>query len=267
MVMEQTPKWKTIFKPVLGLALAIVLFIMLYWVYRLYWKTNARASGGVEALEYCMMEDSDTEIMIIDCDSAASGELVIPEYIDGYRVRSINFQAFIDCSNLTAITIPEGVTEIVDGAFANCTSLTSISIPESVTRIGEGVFRNCESLTSIHIPDEVAEIGSAAFVNCKALTTVTMGQGVRSIEAYAFHNCKSLEEIIFLGDAPEFGKYVFSAASDADLAYAVGRYHEGNQTWTEDVLHQHSGNISWEAQHFYDAQGQCILCDDRSAHR
>ena len=41
------------------------------------------------------------------------------------------------CSELTSVTIPEGVTSIGDMAFESCKSLTSVTIPNSVTCIGE----------------------------------------------------------------------------------------------------------------------------------
>ncbi|MGM9899063.1 MAG: leucine-rich repeat protein, partial [Bacilli bacterium] len=43
---------------------------------------------------------------------------------------------FGDCSSLTSIIIPEGVTSIGYWAFGCCSSLTSITIPEGVTSIG-----------------------------------------------------------------------------------------------------------------------------------
>jgi len=73
------------------------------------------------------------KVTITDCDNGATGELVIPDTIEGNPVISIGDNAFGDCENLTSITIPESVTSIGIRAFWSCTSLTSITIPESVT--------------------------------------------------------------------------------------------------------------------------------------
>lgn len=43
--------------------------------------------------------------------------------------------AFCDCSKLTDIMIPNGVTIIEGRAFINCASLSNIMIPESVISI------------------------------------------------------------------------------------------------------------------------------------
>lgn len=67
-------------------------------------------------------------------------------------------------TNVTAVTIPSGVTHINGGAFRGCFSLSSVSIPESVTSIGEWAFDRCVNLTSINIPESVTSIGEDAFI-------------------------------------------------------------------------------------------------------
>ena len=57
-----------------------------------------------------------------------------------YRVTSIGERAFISCSRLTSITIPNSVTSIGERAFEGCSRLTSITIPNSVTSIGDIAF-------------------------------------------------------------------------------------------------------------------------------
>lgn len=48
--------------------------------------------------------------------------------------------------------IPKAVLEpISKGAFRDCSKLTSITIPDGVTRIDSSVFANCSGLTSVTI--------------------------------------------------------------------------------------------------------------------
>ena len=61
---------------------------------------------------------------------------------------------------------------IAGSAFYNCSGLTNIEIPSGVTSIGGSAFYNCSSLTSIEIPSNVKSIGSIAFYNCGSLTTM-----------------------------------------------------------------------------------------------
>ena len=64
----------------------------------------------------------------------------------------INMLAFLDCSGLTSVTIPNSVTMIGTKAFLGCSGLTSVTIPNSVTTIGGLAFRGCQKLANIVIP-------------------------------------------------------------------------------------------------------------------
>ena len=49
------------------------------------------------------------EVTITGCDQAATGELIIPDTIDGNPVISIGEAALAKCNNLTSITIPDAL--------------------------------------------------------------------------------------------------------------------------------------------------------------
>ena len=134
-------------------------------------------------------------ITITDCDTGASGTLIIPETIEGKPVTSIGVDAFFECEFLTSITIPEGVTSIGDWAFDECTRLNSITIGNGVTSIGDWAFYCCEDLTSIIIPDSVTSIGEGAFSRCSALTTIEVGAGnvnYTDVDGVLFNTDKTL---------------------------------------------------------------------------
>ena len=88
--------------------------------------------------------------------------VTIPSTLNNYDVLCIGRESFYDCTSLTNITIPNGVTSIGGWAFSGCTSLTSITIPNSVTGIGDYAFYSCTSLTNITIPNSVTNIGNAS---------------------------------------------------------------------------------------------------------
>lgn len=64
------------------------------------------------------------------------------------------------------------VTEIRSSAFSGCTNLSSITIPDGVASIGSYAFRGCKSLTSVTIGSGVTSLGFLAFDNCNNLSSV-----------------------------------------------------------------------------------------------
>ena len=140
---------------------------------------------------------------------------------------SIGRGAFVGCTSLTSVTIPDSVTSIDAGAFYGCTSLASVTIPNSVTSIGAEAFRGCTSLISITIPEGVTSIGKYAFSGCTGelivnskiveadynyrydypanssngwlydaeFTKLTIGDNITKIGENAFRDCTSLTSI------------------------------------------------------------------------
>ena len=156
---------------------------------------------------------TDGEVTITNCNQAAAGELVIPDTIEGNPVTRIGDFAFVNCTSLTSITIPDGVTSIGFAAFRGCSSLTSITIPDSVTSIGDYAFMRCSSLTSITIGAGVISIGDFAFYECSKLTSITIPDGVTSIGLRAFNGCTALTSITIGNSVTSIGGYAFSDCS------------------------------------------------------
>ena len=63
--------------------------------------------------------------------------IVIPATYNNKPVTKIANKAFMGCTNLKKVTIPDSVTSIGSSALSGCPSLTSITIPDSVTTIGD----------------------------------------------------------------------------------------------------------------------------------
>ncbi len=121
-----------------------------------------------EGLEYTLSEDGTYYIVAIG--TATDTDIVIPSEYEGLPVKEISLQAFIDCYNITSVTIPESVTTIGAYAFANCKKLTSVTLPSSLTTIKAAAFSDCTKLTSITIPSSVTTMGAQAFDGCTSLT-------------------------------------------------------------------------------------------------
>ena len=124
-----------------------------------------------------------------------SATYVIPGEIDGKKVTEIGDSAFKGCTELTSITIPDGVIGIGNNAFSGCTSLETVTIPASVTYVGNSAFYGCTSLKSVTIPESVTYIGGYAFAECYSLKYADIPANVTGIGTSPFYNCRSLENI------------------------------------------------------------------------
>ena len=112
---------------------------------------------------------------------------------------SIGSSAFIHCSGLTSITIPESVASIGYDAFYGCNGLTSITIPGCVTSIGDSAFSGCSGLTSIAIGNGVINIGTSAFYGCNGLTSIIVEKG--NTKYHSSGNCliETVSKTLILG--------------------------------------------------------------------
>jgi hypothetical protein len=135
--------------------------------------------------------------------------VIIPDAINGLPVTLIGNGAFLYCSELTSIAIPNSVISIGNQAFESCTSLTSLTIPNSVTNIGTWAFGECVSLTSVSIGNSVTTIGVGAFEGCTSLTSVSIGNSVTNIGSTAFSGCTSLTGVTIPNSVTVIGGRAF----------------------------------------------------------
>ena len=129
---------------------------------------------------------------------------------------------FSGCSSLTTVVIPEGVTSI--GSFANCTNLTSITLPSTLTSFGS--FSNCTSLESIELPDAITELPDYpyAFQGCTKLKSIKLPQKLNIINGHAFEGCSSLATIELPNRVTTLGAYAFlncTALTSIDLPRGI----------------------------------------------
>jgi hypothetical protein len=187
-------------------------------------------------------------------------------FVAGSQLQTIGDDAFASCRNLTAITIPEGVTAIGSyafgasgltgilyipagvtaiggiaqsdnrfyGAFSECSGLTGVTFAQNsrIATIGDHTFYSCTSLTSITIP--ASNIGHNAFERCTSLRTVTIAPGSQtgSIGNYAFLACTSLESISIAESVRSIGEGAFYNTQDYGIPLATVTFTGNSQLQT-----------------------------------
>jgi hypothetical protein len=184
------------------------------------------------------------------------GEVTIPKMIDGIPVTAVGNYAFMSCTGLTSVAIPNSVTSIGPQAFRGCVRLTRVTIPASVTSLRGTPFKDCSGLLSFvvddanpvysssqdgvvfskdrtflvsypggktgayEIPDGVTGIGDGAFTDCRSLTRVTVPSSVRRIENLAFGYCRDqFKGLFFEGNVPALPSGNLFTGSDNLIIY------------------------------------------------
>ena len=168
----------------------------------------------------------------------------VTNVVIGEGITHVGDYTFLNTSNvfypkLTAVVI-EGDASVGVGAFRLC-NLTSAIFEGNMSEIGKDAFSYCTSLETVTFDGSLGEIGYAAFRGCAALTELELSDGLTAIGEYAFSGCSQITEIYFHGDAPVISANSFSGVT------ANAYYHLFKEGWTEDVMLNYGGKLTWES--------------------
>lgn len=108
-----------------------------------------------------------------------------------------------------AITVPEGVTKIAEGAFSSCPLMQEVVLPSTLQTIGTRAFTG-SNLRRISIPDSVVSIEGYAFSGCRYLSQADLPAGLTRLDEHTFQNCASLTQIRLPAGLKYIGEYAFA---------------------------------------------------------
>lgn len=81
-----------------------------------------------------------------------SAVVVIPSTLGGVPVCAIADHAFENCTELTRVTLGEGIETIGWFAFSGCVGLEGVTLPASLSSIEYGAFLNCPATLVFYCP-------------------------------------------------------------------------------------------------------------------
>ncbi len=180
-------------------------------------KISTTADGLV------LFSDPDAQFVSVVDYVGTDPVVVLPTY-----VTAINAMAFYGNETIESITFYTGsqLTTIGEYAFLSCTNLMSVAIPDTVTSVAYGAFESCDYLMfyeydnayylgnsdnhyhllvkakdlkieSCEINPNTVIIYNQAFSHCQNLTSMVIPESVSKISCYAFYGCWNLETFVF----------------------------------------------------------------------
>lgn len=159
---------------------------------------SAFAQIYYNGIEYIILSEETVEVY--SGTSFNGSELIIPDKVkdedteEEYTVTGIGEQAFCNNTFVTSVSIPATVKTIGYNAFKNCGNLTSLTFEgeSQLEHIGLSAFNNTV-LKTIDIPASVISIGNYAFGENTALLQVYMHRADPSdYSSMAFRYCPNL---------------------------------------------------------------------------
>ncbi len=171
------------------------------------WDVSAEGSSVFAYLEQNNSDNSNPTYTLIftgtgaskdyakasECPWYAAYGTAITKGIVEKGVTALGNRAFVTLSNLTSVTLPEGLLSIGYSCF-NATGLPTISFPESLQEIGQYAFYRSQLGGKIVIPESVTKIDAHAF-NGSKIESVQLPKGLTVLGGGAFTSCASLKQI------------------------------------------------------------------------
>ena len=157
------------------------------------------------------------------------------------------------CLALEKVIIPEGVTNIGDGAFTSGDvpmSYSEIKFPKTLKSIEREAFSNNDSVTEINLPDGLESIGTYAFETNTSLVKVSFGDGITELSNGVFYRNYRLKEIILPYGLKSIGDSVFADDGRIEELYipeTVESIHSGMLSGVDSTITIYSSR--------YDASG------------
>ena len=148
------------------------------------------------------------------------------KYADGALLSMDGKKMYICLSGDVAYTVPDGVTEIVEGAFDGAVNMELLNLNEQVAKIAPDAFKGCDMLQRIAVPEQNPNFiftAGALFNKGQTLLYIYLytnyaesydvPASVTSVADYAFRKAGKLKQIRFASDVT-VGEEIFGKKDD-----------------------------------------------------
>ena len=232
------------------------------------WKNFTNYYGGEVINNGITYRINEKDAMVAAAEATLT-EANIPSAVEfggnQYAVIKINEKVFSGNTNLTVVTLPDGLVEIGAFAFNECRLLKAVKIPSGVTTIPNDCFSKCSSLESVKIPEGVTTIGSCAFQSCN-LNALTLPESLETIGRYAFDSNRSLKSVNIPAKVKTIGEQAFYNCGLTDLVIPEGVQTIGDRAFYENPLENLTlpstiTSIGDEAFYSYSGCSKSIICN------
>ena len=163
--------------------------------------------------------------------AALSGAVVIPNDVTAIPSHAFQF----DCSGVTSLSLPAGLTSIADGAFDGMTGLQTILLANGNTNfvVNDNVLYNQEiskilcfpklRAGNYTMPSTITQMANTQFHNCVNLTGITLSATLKTLPDYAFQGCNQLQFAVISSSVETISAHSFEGLSNlAQVTFEAG---------------------------------------------
>ena len=141
---------------------------------------------------------------------AFNGMANLKEIVISKNVKELQFNCLDNNKSLTTVTFEEGcqITTIAQQAFLGCTALETIDLPNTVTSMGTKVFNGCTSLENVTWPTGMTTIPNFTFYGCTSLSEFTIPDNITTLGDSSFQGCSALKNINISANSQISNKWI-----------------------------------------------------------
>jgi hypothetical protein len=170
---------------------------------------------GKYAVRDTEADDDDAETPTVVRRAATDSDSAAEETVDLGTITEVPANAFMGCTGLTELYVPENVNSIGASAFSGCTGLTDITLADSDDELSldSGVFTNVDP-TTVYVGRELTGTVANLFEGRTNLKTIEFVGGCTTVPDYCIKDCTNLQTL-------HYGENVTSVGTDAVIGCAA----------------------------------------------